>query len=61
MEINEAVAIAERLESLFRRSLNFGKDRQDILEEIWDMAEDMRSWAERLEKAKIEAIFDAEL
>lgn len=49
MKVNEAIALAERLESLFRRSHNFGKDRETILEEIWDMADDMRKWADRID------------
>jgi len=50
MTINEAIGIAERLESLFRRSHNFGKKREDILEEVWDIADDMRKWADRLDQ-----------
>ena len=50
MKVNEAIALAGRLESLFRRSKNFNKDRETILEEIWDMADDLRKYADRIEE-----------
>lgn len=45
----EQLEFAKRLRSLARRSDNFGKDRQDILEEIIMMAEHYETWAERIE------------
>jgi len=41
---------AKRLRGLARRSDNFGKDRETILEEIIMMAEHYETWAERIEK-----------
>lgn len=49
MKVNEAIGIAERLESLYRRSFNFGKDREAILEEIFDIADDYRKLADRID------------
>jgi len=49
----EQYEFAKRLRSLARRSDTFGKDRQDILEEIIMMAEHYETWAERIEKAQI--------
>jgi hypothetical protein len=51
MSINEAVALAARLESLIRRADMFGKDRSTILEEVNDIAYDLRSYADRLDAA----------
>ena len=56
MKVNEAIALAERLESLFRRSKNFNKDRETILEEIWDMADDLRKWADRIEEDMVKEL-----
>lgn len=50
MNVNEATAIASRIESLIRRADMFGKSRGDILEELLDMANDMRAYADRLDK-----------
>ena len=49
----ELIVIAERLRSLSRRADNFGKSRQDLLEEIIMIAEDYEDRAERLEMAQI--------
>jgi hypothetical protein len=50
MGINEAVALANRLESLIRRADTFGKDRLTILEEVNWIASDLRDYADRLDK-----------
>ena len=55
MTVNEAVALAARLESLVRRADMFGKDRLCILEEVNDIAHDLRDYADRLD-AQIERI-----
>lgn len=49
----ELITIAERLRSLSRRADNFGKSRQELLEEIIMIAEDYENRAERLEMAQI--------
>jgi len=49
MSVNEAVALAARLESLVRRADTFGKDRLCILEEVNDIAYDLRAYADRLD------------
>jgi len=54
MNVNDAVALASRLESLIRRADTFGKDRMCILEEINDMAKDLREYADRLDAAMFE-------
>jgi hypothetical protein len=41
---------AKRLRGLARRSNNFGKTREELLEEIIMIAEDYEARAERLEK-----------
>jgi len=58
MKVNEALALAERLESLFRRSKNFNKNRETILEEVWDMADDLRKWADRIEQNMIKELYE---
>jgi hypothetical protein len=45
----DQMEFAKRLRGLARRSDNFGKDRQDILEEIIMMAEHYEALAERIE------------
>lgn len=45
----EQLEFAKRLRSLARRSDNYGKNRQTILEEIIMMAEDYEALAERIE------------
>lgn len=49
----EQMEFAKRLRSLARRSDDFGKDRETILEEIIMMAEHYEAWAERIEMAQI--------
>jgi hypothetical protein len=61
MSINEAVALAARLESLVRRADMFGKDRLCILEEVNDIAYDLRSYADRLDAAMEKELCDDRL
>ena len=49
----DQLEFAKRLRSLARRSDDFGKDRQTILEEIIMMAEHYEAWAERIEMLQI--------
>lgn len=49
----ELIVIAERLRSLSRRADNFGKSRQELLEEIIMIAEDYEDRVERLEMDQI--------
>ena len=58
MSVNEALTLAERLESLIRRADMFGKDRVCILEEINDIAFDLRDYADRLDHAMEELLCD---
>jgi len=58
MSVNEALSLAERLESLIRRANMFGKDRTCILEEINDIAFDLREYADRLDEAMEELLCD---
>ena len=51
MNVNEAVALAGRIESLIRRTEIFGKSKNDLLEELLDMANDLRCYADRLDAA----------
>lgn len=48
MNVNDLIALAERLESLRRRSDTFGKDKADILEELDYIAQDLRSQADSI-------------
>ena len=60
MSVNEALTLAERLESLIRRADMFGKDRMCILEEINDIAFDLRDYADRLDEDMNRELCDAE-
>ena len=51
MNVNEAVALAARIESLIRRTETFGKSKNDLLDELLDMANDLRGYADRLDTA----------
>ena len=51
MTVNEAVALAERIESLIRRTKTFNKSREDIIEELWYISYDLRDYADRLDAA----------
>ena len=51
MNVNEAVALAGRIESLIRRTETFGKSKSDVLDELLDMANDLRDYAYRLDVA----------
>ena len=48
MNVNDLIDLAERLESLTRRSVTFGKDKADILEELDYIAKDLRGQADRI-------------
>lgn len=50
MNINEYIALAQRIESLIRRSEIFGKDKGDILEELLFIANDLRFQANRIDQ-----------
>lgn len=50
MNINEYIDLAKRIESLVRRSEIFGKDKNDILEEMLWIANDLRSQANRIDQ-----------
>jgi hypothetical protein len=51
MNVNEAVSLAARIESLIRRADTFGKSREDLLEELSYVARDLRDYADRLDEA----------
>lgn len=51
MNVNEAVALAGRIESLIRRTETFGKSKSDVLDELLDMANNLRDYADRLDVA----------
>lgn len=48
MNINEYVALAERLESLRRRMYDYDKTRDEVAEELSFIAADLRAEADRL-------------
>lgn len=58
MSVNDAVALAARLESLVRRADMFGKDRLSILEEVNYIACDLRAYADRLDSAMERELYD---
>jgi len=58
MTVNEAVALAERIESLIRRSATYNKSKERILEEMIFMAEDLRSYADKLDAAMEKELCD---
>ena len=51
MNVNEAVALAGRIESLIRRTETFGKSKNDVLDELLYMANDLRDYADRIDVA----------
>lgn len=51
MNVNEAVALASRIESLIRRTETFGKSKNDVLDELLSMANDLRDYADRIDVA----------
>jgi hypothetical protein len=61
MSVNEAVALAARLESLIRRADTFGKDRLTILEEVNWIASDLRDYADRLDAQMEKELHDDRL
>lgn len=50
MDVNDAVQIAERLESLARRIYSFSKSREDIVDELDMIAVDYRRLANRIDE-----------
>lgn len=58
MSVNEAVALAERIESLIRRSATYNKSKERILEEMLFMAEDLRAYADRLDAAMEKDLYE---
>ena len=48
--MTDYIVIAERLRSLSRRADNFGKPREELIEEIIMIAEDYEDRVERLER-----------
>lgn len=54
MDLQAATEIASRMRSLARRADNFGKSRQDILDEIIAIAVDYEKLADRIETQMLE-------
>jgi hypothetical protein len=50
MNINEYIDVANRIESLIRRSEMFGKNKDDILQELLFIAIDLRIQANSIDK-----------
>lgn len=49
MHINEIEALAGRLRSLQRRTYTFGKNREQVIEEIGMIAADLEAYVARLD------------
>lgn len=49
MTVNEADALAARIESLVRRTTTFGKTLEDVIDELRYMSKDLRDYADRLD------------
>ena len=49
MHINEIEALAQRLRSLQRRTYTFGKNREQVIEEIGMIASDLEDYVARLD------------
>jgi hypothetical protein len=49
MHINEIEALAQRLRSLQRRTYTFGKNREQVIEEIGMIASDLEAYVDRLD------------
>jgi hypothetical protein len=49
MHINEIEALAQRLRSLQRRTYTFGKNREQVIEEIGMIASDLEAYVARLD------------
>ena len=49
MTVNEADALATRIESLVRRTTTFGKTIEDVIDELKYMSKDLRDYADRLD------------
>jgi len=51
MNVQDAMAMASRLESIIRRTRTFAKSRDEVLEEILFVVEDLQNYADRLDEA----------
>ena len=49
MHINEVQALAERLRSLQRRTYTFGKNRDQIIDEVGMIAEDLEAYVAKMD------------
>jgi hypothetical protein len=49
MTVNDALDLADRIDSLIRRADTFGKSREDILEEVNFLSEDLKAYARQLD------------
>jgi hypothetical protein len=49
MHINEIEALANRLRSLQRRTYTFGKNREEVIQEIGMIASDLEAYVARLD------------
>ena len=58
MSINEYVTLAERIESLIRRTGTYNKSRERILEELLFIAQDLRAQADWLDAAMEKELCD---
>jgi hypothetical protein len=61
MSVNEAIALAARLESLVRQADMFDQDRLCILEEVNEIAHDLRSYADQLDVEMEKELYDDRL
>ena len=49
MNVQSAMSMADRLEGVIRRARTFGKSRDEVLEDILFIVEDLRNYADRLD------------
>ena len=61
MNINDLVAVADRIDQLIRRADTFGKSREDILMEMLFISEDLRTQADRIESQMIASMPEADI
>ena len=50
MTVNEAIALAARIESLARRAYTYNKSVDDLVEELEFISQDLRDYADRLDE-----------
>lgn len=48
MNVQELITIADRVEGIIRRARTFGKTRDEVLDELAFLAEDLNNIADRL-------------